>query len=108
MDIFTSTKETVTGTARNLFSGARGIAEQTRQGWKDTTEQVELPDWMQKILRIHEEIGEGSKEGGEPGGEPPKQSRSGLAVGVSGGTAAAYGYDQSDEEDPRTGEETAR
>lgn len=109
MDVITQTTEKVTGAASGLFSGARNIAEQTRQGWENTTEQVEWPEWMQKILRIHEEIGDnGNKEGGEPGGEPPKQSRSGVAAAVGSGTAAAYGYDQSDEEDPRSGEETAR
>jgi GTP-binding protein EngB required for normal cell division len=107
MDVIAKTKETVTGAAGGLFSSVKGIADQTRQGWENTTEQVEWPEWMQKILRIHEEIG-GRKEGGEPGEEPPKQSRSGVAAAAVGGSAAAYGYDQSDEEDPRSGEETAR
>jgi GTP-binding protein EngB required for normal cell division len=108
MDVLTKTKETVTGVADGLFGGAKGIAEQTRRGWENTAEQVEWPEWMQKILRIHEEIGDGSKEGGEPGGEPPKQSKLGPAAAAVGGSAAAYGYDQSEEQDPRTGEEAAR
>ena len=107
-DVFNKTTETVGSLAGGLFGNARDIADQTRRGWQNTKEQVELPDWMQKILRIHEEIGEGrggGEEGG-PGGEPPKQSRMGAAA--VGGTAAAYGYDQSAEEDTRTGEEAAR
>jgi GTP-binding protein EngB required for normal cell division len=108
-DVFNKTTETVTGVAGGLFGNAKEIADQTRRGWQNTKEQVELPDWMQKILRIHEEIGEGKgSTGGEggPGGEQPKQSRMGAAA--VGGTAAAYGYNQSTEEDMRSGEEVAR
>ena len=110
MDVITKTTETVTGAAGGLFNSVKGIADQTRQGWENTAEQVEWPEWMQKILQLHEEIGEKKQggEGEEPGGEPPKESRVGAAAAAVGGTAAAYGYDQSDEEDPRSGEETAR
>ena len=80
------------GVAGGLFGGAKDIADQTWKGWENTKEQVELPEWMQKILRIHEEIGNGNQGGGEggPGGEPPKQARMGVAA--TGATAAAYGY----------------
>ncbi|PQE09092.1 hypothetical protein CJF31_00010559 [Rutstroemia sp. NJR-2017a BVV2] len=109
-DIFSRTSETVTDVAGGLFGGAKDIASQTRRGWESTKESVELPEWFQKILRIHEEIGEGQQEGGGggggPGGEPPKQSRLGAAAVA--GSAAAYGYDQYPEEDPRSGEEAAR
>lgn len=92
----------MTGVAGGLYGGARDIAGQTWRGWENTKEQVELPDWMQKILRIHEEIGEDKKQGGGSGGpEPPKESRAGPAVAAVAGSAAAYGYDQSSEEDPR-------
>jgi dynamin-like GTPase MGM1, mitochondrial len=111
LDVFNRGKETVTGVAGGLFGTISDVANQTRRGWENTKEQVELPEWMEKILRIHEEIGSGKgSEGGEggPGGEPepPKQSRIGVAA--AGGTAAAYGYDQSSEEDTRSGEEVAR
>lgn len=96
------------GAAGGLFGSAKDIAEQTRKGWDNTKENVEVPDWLAKILRIHEEIGTGSGGDGKgPGGEPPKQSRYGTAAAV-GGSAAAYGYDQSSEDDPRTGEEAAK
>ena len=107
MDVITRTKETVTGAAGGLFGGAKDIANQVGKGWRNTTEELEYPEWMQKILRIHEDIGSGRSEGGGSGGpEPPKQSRMGAAA--AGGTAAAYGYAQSEEEDPRSGEEAAR
>lgn len=109
IDVFHKTTDTISGVAGGLFGGAKDIVGQTWKGFEATKEQVELPDWVQKLLRIHEEIGE--KDGGQGGGNggpegEPKQSRMGAAA--VGGTAAAYGYDQSDEEDPRTGEETAR
>ncbi|ESZ90771.1 msp1 [Sclerotinia borealis F-4128] len=98
-EIFNQTTNTVTGVAGGLFGNAKDIASQTRQGWEKTKESVELPEWMQKVLRIHEEIGEGNGGGGGggPGGEPPKQSRMGAAA--VGGSAAAYGYDQYTEDD---------
>lgn len=106
MGIFNTTKDTVSSTAETLFGGAKGIAEQTLQGWENTKEQVELPDWLKQVLRIHEDIGTGGSGG--PGGDgDPKQSKVAAAVAV-GASAAAYGYDKSSEEDPRDGEEVAR
>jgi replication fork clamp-binding protein CrfC len=61
---------------------------------------------MQKILRIHEEIGSSGDKGPGGSGEGPKESRLGAAAAI--GTATAYGYDQTTEEDTRSGEETAR
>jgi GTP-binding protein EngB required for normal cell division len=108
-DVLSQTKDTVTGVAGGLLGGIKGIAEQTQQGWKNTTEQVELPEWMQKILRLQEENEQSSGNNG-PGGEPPKESRVGPAVGAAAlaSSTAAYGYDQSPEEDERSGEEVAR
>ncbi|KUJ10017.1 uncharacterized protein LY89DRAFT_787688 [Mollisia scopiformis] len=109
MDVFNRTSDTVKGVAGGIFGSAKDIADQTKRGWNNTTEQVEMPEWLQKILRIHEEIGTGTGgngKGGPEGEEPPKQSRMGAAA--VGGTAAAYGYDQSTEDDPRSGEEVAR
>lgn len=104
--LFNTTKDTVSSTAESLFSGAKGIADQTWQGWENTKEQVEVPDWLKQVLRIHEDIGTGGSGG--PGGDgDPKHSRAGAAVAV-GASAAAYGYDKSSEEDPRDGEEVAR
>jgi GTP-binding protein EngB required for normal cell division len=108
MDMFRRTSDNVVNIVGGIFGGASDIAEQTKRGWDNTKEQVELPDWIQKILRIHEDIGNGGGEEGSggPGGEPPKQSR--ATAMAAAGTAAAYGYDQSGEEDPRTREESAK
>lgn len=108
MDVFTTARDSVTGTASSLFDGAKGIADQTMRGWQKTKEDVALPEWMQKALRLQEEIGTGkNSEGGPEGEEPPKQSRVGAGV-AAGATAAAYGYEQSSEEDPRSPDEVAK
>lgn len=105
INVFNSTKDTVTGTLSSLYDGAIDVAEQTRQGWELTKDQVEVPDWVKKVLRLHEEIGTG---GSGPGGDgDPKQSKVGTGVAV-GATAAAYGYEKSEDEDPRDTEEVAK
>ncbi|KAI2773467.1 dynamin family protein [Daldinia loculata] len=97
-DIIYTTKDTVTNTAMGFLDGARDIADQTKRGWQNTKDKVELPEWMQKILRSQEEIGTGKQGGGQGGEEPPKQSRAGAAVAAAA-SAAAYGYEQSSDDD---------
>lgn len=98
-------KNTVTTTAFNLWGGAKDIADQTKRGWENTKDQFEVPEWLDKIMRGEVgSSGEGNQgSGGSGGPEPPKQSRAGAAA-VAGASAAAYGYDQS-EDDDRTPEE---
>lgn len=109
IDVFWKTTDAVSGTAGGIFSGAKGIFDQIGRGVEKTKQdaEFEMPDWMQKILRIHEEIGTGEGGSNGKGPEPPKQSRATAAAAVAG-SAAAYGYDQSDEQDPRSEDETAR
>lgn len=103
-DMLGNLKDGITSSASGLWGSAMDIAGQTKQGWENTKEQVELPAWLQKILRLQEEIGTG-KEG--PGGsQPPKQGRAAVAAGAA--TAAAYGFDASEEEDDRSPKEMAR
>lgn len=99
-------KDSVFGTASNILDGAKNVAHQTRQGWDNTTEQAELPEWLRKVLRIHEDIGTGGS-GGPGGDRDPKQSRAGAAA-VVGASAAAYGYDESEQEDPRNAHVAAK
>ncbi|KAH8663983.1 P-loop containing nucleoside triphosphate hydrolase protein [Xylariales sp. PMI_506] len=107
-DVVNTAKDTVTNTATSVFDGAKDIADQTWRGWQNTKEQVEVPEWMQKILRLQEEVGTGKGGDGGPGGEePPKQGNNGAALAASA-TAAAYGYDQSTEDDPRSADEAAK
>ncbi|KAF2999950.1 hypothetical protein G7054_g5935 [Neopestalotiopsis clavispora] len=107
-DVFSTGRDTVVGTATSVFDGFKGIADQTMKGWENTKEQAELPEWMQKILRLQEEVGTGKNggEGGPGGEEPPKQSKTGAAV--AGASAAAIGYEQSPEDDTRSDDEIAK
>lgn len=107
IDMFTRTADGLSDTASSLYGGAVDIATQTLKGWENTKEQFETPEWLQKVLRIHEEVGTGGQGGPNAGGEPPRQSRAGAAA-ADGATAAAYGYDQSSEEDPREAGEAAK
>ncbi|KAL2179162.1 P-loop containing nucleoside triphosphate hydrolase protein [Thermothelomyces heterothallicus CBS 202.75] len=101
-EMYGNMKNTVTSTASSLWGSAKQIAEQTKQGWDNTKQQFEIPEWLDKIMRGE---GDGSSGEGGPGGqgrpEPPKQSRAGAAA-VAGASAAAYGLDHSDETDDRT------
>ncbi|KAH6636896.1 P-loop containing nucleoside triphosphate hydrolase protein [Chaetomium tenue] len=107
-EMYSNMKNTVTSTASTLWGGAKDIAGQTKQGWDNTKENFEIPEWLDKIMKGE---GDAASSKGGPGGqggpEPPKQSRSGVAA-VAGASAAAYGLDQSDENDERTPEEVIK
>lgn len=107
-DLYKNTKDTVTTTAGGLWDGALNIAGQTKQGWQNTKESLEMPDWLRNIMRADEEGATGNG-GPDPNGgrEPPKQSRAG-GVAAAGASAAAYGYDHSSEKDNRTPEQAAK
>ena len=67
-----------------------------------------MPIWLQKILRIHEEIGTGGNGSGGPGDDKdPKRSSAG-AIGAAGASVAAIGLDKSAENDDRSDEEVAK
>lgn len=106
VNLFNSTTDTVSGVASSLFGGAKDIADQVNRGWESTKEKAELPDWVKQILKLQEDIGTGGS-GGSGGGGEPKQSKVGAAAAV-GASAAAYGYNQSDEEDPRNVQQIAK
>lgn len=104
IDVFRRAGETASDTASGIFSEIQSIAEQTQRGWQRTTEDAELPEWLQKILRPDEEDS-GSGDSGSPGGgKSPKEGRAGAAAAA---TTAAFGYDQSNEDDKRSGRDIA-
>ncbi|KAJ9297357.1 hypothetical protein DTO271G3_4650 [Paecilomyces variotii] len=98
IDILKRAGETATDTATGLFNGLQGMAEQTSRGWERKKEEMELPEWMQKIFRLGEES---ESEGGGSGGQggSPRDNRNAAAAGAA--TASAFGYDKSDERDIR-------
>ncbi|KAJ5082557.1 hypothetical protein N7532_011600 [Penicillium argentinense] len=101
IDLFRNAGETASNTASSLFQGLQDVAEQTQRGWNKTTEEVAVPDWLQKILRLDEE----SQSGGSGGGKEPQEGR--AVVGGAAVTGAAFGYDQSNEDDSRGEKEVA-
>ncbi|KAM0276001.1 hypothetical protein ACHAQH_007171 [Verticillium albo-atrum] len=108
-DLATRTADGVSETASSLFGSAKDIVDQTKRGWENTKDQFETPEWLQKVLRIHEDVGTGHGGGGSggPNGELPHKSRAGAAVAI-GASAAAYGYDKTEEDDPRDPGEAAK
>ncbi|EAW07647.1 dynamin-related GTPase MGM1 [Aspergillus clavatus NRRL 1] len=105
IDIFKRTGETVGGAASSFFQELQNVADQTQRGWQKSTEDIEVPEWLQKIFRLNEDP-QGGNDGSSGGGESPKQSRSGVAA-AGAATGAAFGYNQSDEEDFRRAREIA-
>lgn len=92
MDLLKSAGETAGNTASGIFQGIQDVADQTQRGWNKTTEEIEFPEWLQKILRMDED----SKSQGGGGDKEPKEPRT-AAAGAAAATSAAFGYDQSDE-----------
>ncbi|KAH0553465.1 hypothetical protein GP486_006467, partial [Trichoglossum hirsutum] len=99
MNIFNQTSELASDVANHTVAGAKDIAEQIKRGWDSKTEGIEVPDWLQKILRQDQSSSE-SGHGSSDSGGSPKQS-GGQAV-AAGATAAAFGYAQSSEDDTRS------
>ncbi|KAI9716277.1 MAG: hypothetical protein M1812_005502 [Candelaria pacifica] len=107
VDVFRRASDTASDLAGGLYGSAKDIAEQTSKGWEKTKDNVELPEWLQKIFRTDGESSSG-EDGSSGGGGAPKQSGVGAAAAAAGTTAAAFGYTQSPEDDERSGEQTAR
>lgn len=103
--MYKNAKDVASDTASSLFGGAKGIAEQIGKGWENTKESVELPEWMQKVLRLQEDIGTGGESGGGGGGggpDPKRPKRHAAAAGAA--TAGAFTI----VEDDRDAEEAAK
>src|SRR5271170_6951621 len=111
VDMFGRAGEAASGAASELFASGKGVVEQIGTGWDKTKEgfgvDMEMPEWLQKILRMREESGRNGGSGDE-GSEPPKQSRAGAAAAASAATGVALGYEQSPEDDSRLNEQIAR
>lgn len=96
MDVFKRAGETATDTASTIFKGIQGVAEQTNEGWQKTKEDIELPEWVQKILRLDEQS---SSEGSGGGGGSPKQSKMGTAAAAGAATGTVLGHNNSTDEE---------
>ncbi|PKY08762.1 mitochondrial dynamin GTPase [Aspergillus campestris IBT 28561] len=96
IDVFKRAGETAGDTASSLFSELQGMAEQTQRGWQKTTGDIEVPEWLQKILRFDEES-QSNKGGSSGGGKEPKEARSGAAAAAGAATGSALAYEDDDE-----------
>lgn len=106
MELFRNTSDMVSGTAGYLYEAISGVAEQTKNGWEKQTGNINFPEWLEKLTAKLKSRSSSSK--GEPSGDEggPQQSRAtGAAVA---GTAAAFGYSQSQGDDERSEEQIAR
>lgn len=63
MDIVKRAGDSASSTASSLFANAKGVAEQTYEGWERTKESakenVELPEWISRMFRGNEEAAGG-------------------------------------------------
>lgn len=100
LDVLGRVKDSAIGLGEGLLHGARDIVDHTAYRYEDAKQfKTALPEWMQKILRIHEEDVSGSGDQG-PGSEPPKMARAGTVTAT--GTTVAYSYMQSDDEEAKS------
>lgn len=91
-DIFNQATEAAGNAASTVLEGLQDIAAQTNRGWEKTKEEIELPEWMRKILRLDEQ---GESQNGSSGNDrPPKDSR---AAAVGAATGAAYLYEEDED-----------
>lgn len=112
MDVLGKTGNWITGTAGEVATNAGGIFGQIGDGWRRTKDEVEqkaggvnieAPEWMRELFTSKEQ------PGGEGGGQGPEgDGRKTAAVGAAAATGAAFGYEQSPEEDRRKDVEIAR
>ncbi|KAL2841571.1 P-loop containing nucleoside triphosphate hydrolase protein [Aspergillus pseudoustus] len=97
MDVLKRAGETAGDAASGLFLGLQGVAEQTQRGWQKTTEDIEVPEWLQKLLRADQDSQNGGSSGGGDGGQSPKESRAGT-VAAAGTIGSAFGYERSEDD----------
>ncbi|KAL4888709.1 P-loop containing nucleoside triphosphate hydrolase protein [Aspergillus ambiguus] len=105
MDVLRRAGETAGGAASTLFGELQGVAEQTQRGWQRTTEDIEVPEWLQKILRMDEAAQSGGG-GSSGGGHQPNESRVGVSTAAGAAAGSVLGY-ESDEEDQRVNRDMA-
>jgi dynamin-like GTPase MGM1, mitochondrial len=108
LDVLKQAADTASGAASSFYQGLQDVATQTQRGWERTKEDAEIPEWLQKILRLGGDESEprNGGSGGRPEGGSPKGNRRGASTAAASApgvaSAAALAYDHSDEEeDPR-------
>ena len=94
LDLFNRASETASDAASSLSQGLQDIADQTQRGWQKAKEDIELPEWLQKMLRVDEAQNDNS-EGGGAGGRGSPQNKKAAATA---GAASVFGYSDDGQE----------
>jgi len=109
LDLFKRAGDTASTTAGGFFDGISNVADQTRRGWQKTKDDVQLPQWMQNLMKSEETSSAGGEGGPSGGPPPPKQSAPhGPSMAAGAASAAAFGLTSDSEEDSRSREVAAR
>ncbi|RDW76606.1 dynamin-related GTPase MGM1 [Aspergillus mulundensis] len=95
IDVLKRASETAGDAASGLFAGLQNVADQTQRGWQKSTENIEAPEWLQKILRLDQDSQGDGSSGGSGGGQPPRESRAGVAA-AGAAVATAFGQEEDD------------
>lgn len=105
--VLKSAGETASDATAGSVETFQDIVEQTRRGWQRTKDEVELPIWAQKLLRLDEQSSKGS--GGSSGGDkPPPDDKKVKAAAVAGaGVGSVFGHDSGDDNDADSDKHTA-
>ncbi|KAF1815227.1 hypothetical protein P152DRAFT_512494 [Eremomyces bilateralis CBS 781.70] len=105
VDVFHKTTDRAGSLANELYTGAAGVLNQTKEGWDQTTDRIELPEWLQSLLNASESGQRGDGPGQGPEGDP-KHSNTGAAA--AGGATAAFAYDSKSDDEGTQEEQIAR
>lgn len=114
MDVLGKTGNWISGAAGEVATGAGGIFGQISDGWKRTKDEVgqragevkiEAPEWMRELFTSKEKPGGESGGQSGPEGDGVKTAAAGVAAATTG---AAFGYEQSPEDEKRKDVEIAR
>lgn len=101
IDLFGRARDSTTNAASSLFQSASQMAAQTREGWANTKEGLEMPEWMRQIYE-GATTGDGGEGGGPdpgPGGKKPKESSVGEGAAVGGAATSAVAFGMQDDDD---------
>ncbi|KAF2453131.1 mitochondrial dynamin GTPase [Lineolata rhizophorae] len=102
-EFYRNARDRASDVAGNFYAGASDAFTQAKGEWAKKKEEMEMPEWLRKILRAEETSQTGG--GGDPGGSP-KEGSAGAGA-AAGGAAVALGYASKDEEDESNAEERA-
>ncbi|KAL1952698.1 hypothetical protein VTO42DRAFT_4436 [Malbranchea cinnamomea] len=103
LDVLKAARESASDTTARAMERFQSILHQTQLGWERTRDEMELPAWVLKVLRLDGQSPNGSGSSSGSNKHPPKEGRASVAAIVGAGTVSALGRD-SDESVPSSDE----